>query len=54
MEKKKPTLVTLTDSEKQKARELSLSIFGRVNISMLFAYLITEKAKQQSDKNGTV
>lgn len=46
MAKTKQTLITLDDTEKAKARELSRVILGRYNVSGLVAYLINEKAKQ--------
>ena len=46
MAKTKQTLITLADTEKAKARELSRVILGRYNVSGLVAYLINEKAKQ--------
>lgn len=46
MAKTKQTLITLDETEKAKARELSRVILGRYNVSGLVAYLINEKAKQ--------
>jgi len=42
MEKTKKVTITLTNSEKEKAKKLSKKRFGRINLSGMIAILINE------------
>lgn len=44
--KKKRINITLTDSEKEKAKVLSESMFGRANLSALVSYWINKYSKR--------
>lgn len=43
MRKSKPTMISLTDEHKEKARKLSLAILGKESLSGLVTYLINKE-----------
>lgn len=48
MEKAKVVSVSMTDTQKKKAEQLSIKMFGKKSISAIVNYLILKEEKEQS------